>query len=225
MKVFMLPGRRFLICILVVFLSACARLPVIGPADQASAPEIKKRCQRPFLDVPYSFVHVMEASLPGGKAGTLIGVTVFDPASRTVESAILTIEGFVLFHARYDKEVFVNRAVPPFKADHFAANMMEDVRLIFLAPEGRLLKAGLLTGGSAVCRYDAGQGQVVDVVVHKDETWEIGKYNANGELLRQVRAFNVREGIPAAVELNAFGFREYSLRLKLISAEALRKQK
>jgi hypothetical protein len=97
--------------------------------------------------------------------------------------------------------------------------MMDDVRLIFLTPEGRLSDTGVFEDGSTVCRYYVKQDWVIDVIVHKDDTWEIEKYSDRHELLRKVMTFSLRDSIPGMVELNAFGFREYTLRLNLINAE------
>lgn len=97
--------------------------------------------------------------------------------------------------------------------------MMEDIRLIFLSPEGRLLNAGELEDGSTICRYDGNQGKIVDVVVHRDDTWEIETYRNPYERLRKISAFSVRDGIPEMLELTGFESGNYSLHLKLISAE------
>jgi len=217
MRTCMLPGRLVFIGILSIFLVSCSLLPVIKPGAPA-APDALQRCRQPFLDRPYRFVHAIEAALSGGGLGTVIGVTVFDPASETIHSAIMTIEGFVLFNARYEKEVHVHRAVPPFDGEHFAANMMGDIRLMFLAPHERFSKAGRLEDGSTICRYE-GEDRIVDVVVHQDDTWEIGTYANRQERLRKIRALAIRDRIPETLELTGFGFREYTLRLKLISAE------
>jgi hypothetical protein len=219
MKAFMLPGRLFLILMMSVLPVSCSHLPVIKPVDPVAVHDTIQRCRQPFLDIPYRFVHAIEAALPGGGQGTVVGVTVFDPASQIIHSVIMTIEGFVLFDARYEKRVFVNRAVPPFNAEQFAGNMMEDVRLMFLAPDGRLSDAGVLEDGSTVCRYYGNQDKIVDVIIRADNTWEIGRYSDHHVMLRKIRASSVRDRIPARLELTAFGFREYSLRLNLISAE------
>ena len=217
----MLLGRWFLILIVVVFFLSCSSLPVIKNVDPASKQDIINRCRQPFVDIPYRFVHTIEATIPGGGVGKVVGVTVFDPATEHVCSVIMTIEGLVLFDASYEEDVRVNRALPPFNADHFAGRMMEDVRLIFLAPDGLLTDAGLLSDGSTVCRYCENQGKIEDVIVHEDDTWEIIKYSDNYEMLRKIRVFSVRDRIPAMVELTAFGFREYSLHMILISAEPI----
>jgi hypothetical protein len=219
MKPIVMPGRCVLIVMMIALIISCARLPVIKPVDPAAMPDARERCRRPFLDMPYRFIHSIEVSFPGGMTGTVIGVTVIDPAAKTIHSVIMTIEGFVLFDARYEKEVRVNRAVRPFDAEQFAGYMMDDVRLMFLAPEGKLADAGVRTDGSTVCRYHGNKDTIVDVVVHKDESWDIETYSSSHELLRKIRAVDVRNRIPGMVELRGFGFREYSLHLKLISEE------
>lgn len=219
MKVFVVPGRLVLILMMIALIISCSRLPVIKSADPTAIPESRERCRRPFLDIPYRFIHSIEVSFPGGRTGTVIGVTVIDPAVKTTHSVIMTIEGFVLFDALYEKEVRVNRAVPPFDAEQFAGYMMDDVRLMFLAPDGKLADAGVLADGSTVCRYHGSKDTIVDVVVHKNESWDIETYSNSHELLRKIRAVDVRSRIPGMVELRGFGFREYSLHLKLISAE------
>lgn len=219
MKTYMLPGRWIFIGMMSVFLMSCSILPIIKSGAPAT-PDILHRCRQPFLDRPYRFVHAIEAALSGGGMGTVIGVTVFDPASETIHSTIMTIEGFVIFDARYEKEVRVHRAVPPFDGEYFAANMMGDIRLMFLAPHEQVSRAGRLEDGSSICRY-VREGRILDVIVHQDDSWEIETYANRQERLRKIRAFTVRNSIPETLELTGFGFREYTLRLKLISAEPL----
>jgi len=153
--------------------------------------------------------------------GTVLGVTLFDPTSGIVRSAILTLEGFVLFDARYDKGVEVFRAVPPFDAPRFGENMMDDIRLIFLAPQGRLLRAGTRENGDIACRYEDPRGQTVDVIVRPDDAWEIVTYGNQNEPLRMVEAFSVKNRIPEAVTLTGFFTVDYKLRLTLVSAEPI----
>jgi hypothetical protein len=219
MKAFALYKRYFLILMTVFFIISCSRLPVIKPVDPAMAQDTMQRCHLPFLDIPYRFVHTIKVAFPGGRTGTVVGVTAFDPTTKIIQSVIMTIEGFVLFDASYEKEVRVNRAVTPFNAEHFAGYMMDDVRLIFLTPDGRLSDTGVFEDGSTVCRYYVKQNGVIDVIVHKDNTWEIERYSDSNELLRKVTTFSLQDRIPGMVELNAFGFREYTLRLNLINAE------
>jgi hypothetical protein len=217
MKLFMAQGRWVLLMLLTGIIISCARLPVIKPVEQTAA--TIQRCAHPFLDAPYRFVHAINVELPGGSTSTLLGITLFDPSSKAIHSAIITIEGFVLFDGQYEKELLVNRALPPFDAKNFAEHMMEDIRLIFLSPAEGPSAAGISDDGSAVCRYEGKRDRVVDVIVHRDSTWEIVQYGNRHELIRTIKAFSVRDRIPEMVELTGFESRRYSLRLMLISAE------
>lgn len=217
MKAFRLLRCWILLLTLTVFLISCSRLPVIKPVGQEAA--TIQRCRQPFFDTPYRFVHAIEVALPGGGMGTLLGITRLEPLSKAVRSAIITIEGFVLFDAEYDKELHVHRALPPFNAEHFAANMMDDIRLIFLSPAGRPSNVGILEDGSTICRYDGNQDKIMDVIVHQDDTWEIETYRNRYERLRKISALSVRDRIPGILELTGFESGRYSLRLTLISAE------
>src|SRR5512137_52720 len=110
MKAFVVPGRWVLMVTMMALIISCARLPVIEPVDLAAMLDTRERCRRPFLDSPYRFIHSIKVSFPGGRTGTVIGITLIDPSEKTTHSVIMTIEGFVLFDARYEKEVRVNRA-------------------------------------------------------------------------------------------------------------------
>ncbi|PKN60214.1 MAG: hypothetical protein CVU53_04215 [Deltaproteobacteria bacterium HGW-Deltaproteobacteria-11] len=216
----MIPAGAALFLLTLLFTS-CSTLPAIRSLDAAGTQAAAERCRRPFLDAPHRFVHAIEAGMPERTMGTVLGVTLFDPPSGIMHSAVLTLEGFVLFEARYDKGVEVYRAVPPFDAPRFGENMIDDIRLIFLAPQGRLLHAGALENGAAACRYEGSLGKMVDVVVRPDDAWEIVTYGDNNESLRRVEAFFVKDRIPEAVELTGFLTVNYKLRLTLISAEPI----
>jgi hypothetical protein len=202
-----------------VLLLACGSLPVIHSSTPGSTEEAVRRCRHPFLEVPYRFVHAIEARVAGRPPGTVLGITVIDPPAQTVHCVMLTLEGFVLFEARYDNGVQVMRAVPPFDSIHFGRNMMEDVRLTFLVPEGRLAAADLDEGGSAVCRYDGRSGKTTDVVVHADNTWEIKTYDEHHQPLRSVVASLLKDGVPELLDLTGSSMVNYTLHLRLLSAE------
>jgi hypothetical protein len=144
-----------------------------------------------------------------------------DPKARKLRSAILTLEGMVLFEAVLAEKTDVIRALPPFDSTQFAENMMKDVRLVFLAPEGLLLKTGKLGDGSAVCRYGASGSGTVDVIVASGISWSIRAYGEDGRTRRIIRAFSIVDGIPRELNLTGFSERDYSLKMKLISAERI----
>ena len=213
-------SRYVLFLVLPVFLVSCTTFPLIKQIDPAATQRCIEQCRRPFLDTPHRFVHAMEAGLPNGISASLLGITLFDPRSGNIHSALLTLEGFVLLDARYEKgDVQVSRAVPPFDGPHFARNLLDDVRLMFLAPQGPLLKAGLREDGAAMCRYEGEKGRTIDVAVRENEEWEIVTYGEHEETLRRVTAATVKNGIPEKMALTGFFNMSYALGLTLISAE------
>lgn len=217
MKALLFTGRAFFTGLLTVLLVSCSTLPVIQ--HTGSQAEVIEKCRLPFLDRPYRYVHAIEVTLSGVRGGTVLGVTVVNPQAKAVRSAIITLEGFVLFDAAYEKEVTIHQALPPFDGKDFTEHMMEDIRLVFLPPDGRLKDAGVLEDGAALCRYDIGEDGFLDVIVRRDNAWEIGTYRSSYEPLRKIRAFPVQNGIPGTLELTTFQGRTYSLKMTLIDAE------
>ncbi len=217
MKALGFTGHTFLICFLMALLVSCSTLPVIKhTGSQAS---VMEKCRLPFLDMPYRYVHAIEVAVSGVTGGTVLGVTVVNPQTRAVRSAIITLEGFLLFDAEYEKEMTIHHALPPFDGKDFAEHMIEDIRLVFLSPEGRLKDAGVLENGAALCRYETKEDEILDVIILRDDAWEITTYRSSYERLRKVSAFSVQKGIPGALELTTFQGRTYSLKMTLIDAE------
>lgn len=219
----MVPRFRygFAILMMALFLFSCSRLPVIKPAEPSATAALIEQCRRPYPSDSYRFVHAIEVILPGGSSGTMMGVTLIDPKAAAVHSVIMTLEGFVIFDGSYDKDVHVERAVPPFDKPHFAKNMLEDVRLMYLAPEGRPMNAGFLEDGAVICRYTGNENAILDVIVHRDGSWEIDAYSESEELRRRIRAGSVKNGIPETVDLNGYEAWDYTLRMRLISADSI----
>ncbi len=214
----------FSLLMMASFLFSCSRLPVIKPAEASAAAALIEQCGRPYPSVPYRFVHAIEVILPGGSSGTILGVTLVDPKAAAVHSVMMTLEGFVLFDGAYDKHVHVDRAVPPFDKPHFAKNMLGDVRLLYLAPTGRPVNTGTLQDGAVICRYTGNQYPLLDVIVHQDGSWEIDAYSESEEPRRRIKAGSVKSGIPAAVELKAYEAWDYTLQMKLVSAEPVARE-
>ena len=133
-------------------------------------------------------VHAIEARMAGDTRSAIIGVTLADPVSRSVSCAIMTAEGMVLFEAETSLEgIKVSRALPPFDSENFAKNMIEDIKLIFLAPEGKVQNKGYLPDGSTVCRYLEENGDWIDVIENKSDGIQIKRYSSSGGLKRHIR--------------------------------------
>ena len=219
MKRRMAARRLGLLLILVIFPAACVHVPDMKSLDPLTDRAVIEECGRPFVKLPYRFVHAIEATLPGGRTATLIGVTVVDPEAKFLHSVLMTLEGLVLFDGEYDGNLSVKRAVPPFDKESFARNMMEDIRLLFLSPEDSSAEAGVLMDGSTLCRYRGKEGETIDVTVQPDHAWKIVTYVNPFDRLREIKSGDDKDGIPEELELKGYSHGGYTLRLRLVEAE------
>lgn len=212
---------------LLAFLSlGCAGLPPIAPVAGGRASPAQAGACSVFPQGDWQFLHSIKAEMAGGASFVSMGVTVISSRQRSNRSIIMTFEGFVVFDAAYGEDgagLIVHRALPPFDSPHFAAGMMEDIRMIFFEPEGTLLASGMLTNGSAACRYRGAQGGFIDVERRSDGGWELKRYSREKRLVRSARALNkpgIERGFPAMIELAAHGSPSYKLELTLVEAIA-----
>jgi hypothetical protein len=201
-------------------------VPIKGPLNLAA----DNRCTMPFPDRDWQFVHSIHATLPGGQRAVMIGVTALFPKTGVIECAMMTVEGIVLFDARYDGRMVIRRAIPPFDSMAFARGLIDDIRLIFFPPDGPLIKTGRSEDGAFLCRYRTERGMTVDIVIHEDQLWEIRQYDQDSRLIRSLKTDPDTRGsagsqnpIPARLELTAFGPSKYGLTLDLIEARGLSK--
>jgi hypothetical protein len=198
---------------------SCRTLPAIIPAVPQSAQK-SLSCPSPFLKESYRMIHGIEISM-AGSAGAIIGVTVADPATRFISCAIMTAEGMVLFEADAEGVLKVRRALPPFDSNDFAKNMINDIKLIFFAPQGKIKDRGILADGARICRYQEENGDWIDVAERQPEGIEIRKYSSYGNLLRQIRLSKTAENPYQSIKLQAKELFDYSLLMTLIEAEPL----
>lgn len=219
MKRRMTISRLAFLSFLTILLASCVHVPDMLPLDSLTDRSVIEQCGRPFVKSPYRFVHAIEAGLPGGRTATLMGVTVVDPEAKSLHSVLMTLEGLVLFDGEYDGTLSVKRAVPPFDRDSFARNMMEDIRLLFLAPENTSAQARVSADGSVLCRYRGKEGETIDVTVQPDHTWRIETYATPFERFREIKAGALKDGMPGELELRGYSAGRYTLRLKLVDAE------
>lgn len=218
---------RILLCAL-VFIASCADLPKIRPATDPDTRAVRTGCCTVFPSGKWRFIHSIEAELPGGRQGFVLGVTVISAASQTIECVIMSIEGFVFFDACLDKKLTINRAVYPFDNKAFAEGLMQDIELIFFKPAGPLSEFGLLKNGFPLCRYHLIDGGVIDMIIPPDNSWEIRQYNKDRRLTRTVKAMAKKNTgsedqrlIPERLVLKAYGLRTYELTMTLVEAVCL----
>jgi hypothetical protein len=203
-----------------LLLTACAGMPRIIAVDTALASKTLKACENVFPDGKWQFAHVIEANLPGGREAQLIGVTELSSSPKRIHAVMMTIEGLVLFDALEDDKLTINRSVAPFDSIGFAKGLMEDIRLMFLKPDGQPMGAGITENGFEICRYRVSAHAVIDVMVRPDRMFEIRQYG-NERLIRKV-IFALKPGtIPEKIAFTAYEPAEYRLNLRLISAEQI----
>jgi hypothetical protein len=189
---------------------------------------LPQTCQRLFPIGKWQFVHSIEAVMPGGQKGLVMGVTVISSVDKTAHCVLMTIEGLVVFDARYDQELVINRAVAPFDQEGFAAGLISDIQLIFFIPQGSLVETGNDPNEASVCRYQNPDGRIVDLVIDADHTRHIRQYTAQRRLRRTVDAFFTKQesdgggpDFPDRLELRAHGVAGYTLVMDLVEAVPL----
>jgi hypothetical protein len=212
-------GIRLLI-LTVLLLVSCQTLPAINSISPRLESKVSV-CPSPFLKEPYRLIHAIEARVAGRTQGAIIGITLVDPLTRFVSCAIMTAEGMVLFEAEAAPILKVIRALPPFDSGDFAKNMIEDIKLIFLAPEGKIKTKGILSDKAAICRWQAKSGDWIDVIARVPEGIEINRYSACGNWKRRVKLNRSAENIYQSIELTAKDNFNYSLIMTLIEAEPI----
>ena len=211
--------KGILFLILTFFLFSCQTLPLINspvsPADEKAL-----TCPSPFLKEKCRLVHAIETRVSGKTQSAIIGITLADPSTRFVSCAIMTAEGMVLFEAESGPGTLkITRSLPPFDSADFAKNMIEDIKLIFFAPEGKIQKKGNLPDGAAVCRYLEENGDWIDVITDKSEGTAIKRYSSAGILKRQVKFNKTTGNIYQSIELQANETFNYSLLMTLIEVQ------
>ncbi|MBA4421651.1 MAG: hypothetical protein C0390_00970 [Syntrophus sp. (in: bacteria)] len=215
--------RRFIPVLLgALVLSACAALPPLTPLDPALKTQVQEGCGRPFLFSKYRLVHALDTVLPDGKKGTAIGIMVADPRTRRFQTALMTLEGLVLFAAESGETLVVSRAVPPFDSPAFARSLVEDIRLAFFSPGKEPLAWGREEGGGRVCRFGRADGGFVDVLNEEGGAIGIRLYGKGGELRKRViiSSFNP-DGLAERIEIRSGIWPLYTLHLRLIDFEAI----
>jgi hypothetical protein len=207
---------------------ACSALPAVHPVDITFGTQLSRKCDNLFPNGKWQFVHSIETTMPGGQKGLVMGVTVISSRDKTVQCAIMTIEGMVVFDARYDQRLVIQRAVPPFDSEGFAEGLIRDIQLIFFMPQGLLVETGKDKDGASICRYRKPDGRIVDLMIHGDRSWQIRQYSRQLRLIRTVTAFFSKKNpaaeqaaIPVRLELTAHGLAGYNLIMDLVEAVSL----
>lgn len=209
--------KKALLLIGALLLASCASLPDIRPvADE------KMTCPSPFPDKTTRFIHAIEVRSAGEMQAAMIGVTLTDPASRTISCALMSPEGMAFLEAVAAPDgLQVSRALPPFDSLDFVRNMMDDIEMIFLIPREAPLQKGISDVGEAVCRRHKQRGGWLDMIAGLDGRIRIRSYTENGRLKRSVTLANQADNPYATIDLQATDLFNYSLWMTLIESETI----
>ncbi len=202
-----------------ISVSGCASLtePVLNPGLR----EDLFGCYTPFPAKSWKAVHQIEAVIQERISSALIGITEGEPSEQKIHSLLLTPEGFVLFEAELrEGALSVSKAMPPFDSPAFARGLIEDVALLFLAPQP--LPSGWKRGedGTWTCRWGRPGEARTEVHGSMEQGWKILRRNDQGVLTREVFLNGpfVR-GVASHMDLRAFGPAGYKLKMNLLQAD------
>jgi hypothetical protein len=216
--------KRLSLLISTFFLISCQTLPVINPPSPLTNERFFD-CPSPFLKQKYRLVHAIETRMAGNARSSIIGIILADPSTRSISCAIVTAEGMALFEAESGPGwIKVNRALPPFDSENFTKNMIEDIKLIFFAPEGKIQKTGSFPDGAKVCRYLEENGEWIDVIENKSEGAQVKRYTPSGSLKRHILFNNTLKNVYKSIELLANEQFNYSLLMTLIEAQPVKRK-
>lgn len=207
-----------LLILLLAFFTACSSLPTLRPITSTGGNSTP--CSFPFLTENRQLVHAISATLPDGSHNVMTGISTVSPDQQTIHAVMMTLEGLVLFEASLENgHVSIQRAVPPFSSPAFAAGLMNDVRLIFLPPSGKLQEIGENQSGGQVCRYRSDNGIHIDLITDRHNGHRLVQYSS-GNRIKRLLIVSSRPGsdarIPGHLTLIANGVMGYSLELELI---------
>jgi len=198
---------------------SCAALPAIHPPPSVSYGKTFT-CPSPFLLEKTRLIHAIEVRAAGRIQTVMIGVTLLDPATRTISCALMSPEGMALFEAAAGPGgLKIGRALPPLDSVDFARNMMADIELIFLPPPDAPAQKGVLASGEVVCRRHKEPGGWIDVLEGPDGHIQIRRYSEGGSLQRRVILDGKSANAYSTIELQST---TYTLIMTLIESEAVK---
>lgn len=220
-----LVSLSFLACI-----QGCASVPHISQLPSQETSKIQKDCRKIFPQGKWRFVHSIQVNIAGKKRTNLIGITQVDSESRSLQSVLMTIEGMVVFEAKYDKQdIKIKKSTPPFDSPHFAKGLIQDVKFIFLLPSGECIDAGLSENDEYICRYKKDSSHTKDIEVSKNKRqYTVNLYN-KGKKIRTLSAIYRNStqksspySPPQRLQLKSYSpSNNYSLKMNLIKTNRI----
>ncbi len=210
--------RIFLLILLMLLLSACARPKLAQWTETPISDEQIAACAAPFQTRPFRVVHRIDTKFSVGEAPSLLGVSLADPAGQRLRSMLLSAEGLLLFDATATlQDTVVHRALPPLDRAAFAMNLLNDVRLLLLPPTGKLLHHSKSADLVQRCVYQDFNG-FVETSQAQDGPLTLRRYDNSKTLQKQAVLHFDEKGRPSDVFLQVWGSSDYSLSLDAVEA-------
>jgi hypothetical protein len=177
-----------------------------------------KGCYSIFPAGPWESVHKIEATIRGLGSYSVLGVTKGEPSESSLQSILLTPEGFVLFEAEFrDNDLSVRKAVASFDSPAFARGLMDDVTLLFFPPREKPTIWKKKIDGTMICQWEDPHGFRTEVKGSMDTGWRIKYKDKRGEVIKEVSQRGpFVDGLASHIELNATQSPSYQLRMTLI---------
>jgi hypothetical protein len=158
---------------MLLLLVGCAPTPTIQPADHVRHGQLEHRCRSIYPQGKWQLVHTIHGRFRHGRQAVMTGVVVLSSNDAGIHCVLMSLEGFVLFDAEDRGTLTVHRAVPPFDSRAFARGVMDDIRLMFLAPESMHAICGQFQDGTRGCRFITVDKRTVDVTDTGSGRWRI----------------------------------------------------
>lgn len=232
---FYLPGITVILIFLafLVCFSGCSpSLPRINPPGKKDTSQVQKQCRQAFPHGEWRFIHSIQVNISDKKRMSLMGISQVESETNSLHCILMTIEGMVIFEAKYeDHNTTIIRSVPPFDSSRFAKRLMQDVKFIFLFPEGKCIDTGLIDNSHYICRYAIDKSHINDIQVHKNKKkWSLHQYK-HGKKVRTLQAKTnnssqeqSRRVHPEKLIFKAYNpSNNYTLKMDLIKAKNLSK--
>jgi hypothetical protein len=204
-----------------LLLAACASMPAMQSLDTDQEALCSGSCRSHFPEGGWQLVHTINARIQGGRQATFTGAVILSSEDDSVRCAVMTLEGFVLFEAVDRGRVTVKRAFGPFDDENFAKGVMDDIRFLFVEPEGETM-VGLFEDGSRGCRYRTARDRTVDLMEGPDGGWRMRQYDSRGVPMRTMTADAPNaDGFSRKIVLQAVGRHGYQLTMTLVEAVSI----